>query len=173
MHRRAWKSFSIAAACLIAALGCTLPLLPVARHTSVTMIAQTVSALQTSLAISQTAQAIPMPPSATPAPSPTFVPFETPVPARPVVVATTLCWTGPGQAYPVVSSVKEGTEVIVIGVGSTAGWLVIENPIYRDRCWIQADYLELDPYFSTAELQVFNPPPTHGPSPTPKATPTS
>jgi uncharacterized protein YgiM (DUF1202 family) len=74
--------------------------------------------------------------------------------------------------YDVVSSVKAGTAVTVLGVGSITGWFVIENPIYRDRCWIEAKNLALDPYFNTAGMQVFNPPPTPGPKITPGPSPT-
>jgi uncharacterized protein YgiM (DUF1202 family) len=87
------------------------------------------------------------------------------------VHTTALCWTGPGSAYPVVSGVKAGTELTVLGVGSTEGWLVVENPVYRDRCWIQIANLTLDPYFSTAGLKLYNPPPTPGPRYTPTPTP--
>jgi uncharacterized protein YgiM (DUF1202 family) len=138
------------------------------------MVVETVSALQTIMAASQTAQAVPVPPSAAAAavPSASVTPFATPVPAKPVVLVTSLCWTGPGAVYPVVSGIKAGTEVEVLGVGSKEGWLVIENPTYHDRCWIEAKSLKLDPFFSTAGLQVFNPPPTPGPKITPGPSPT-
>jgi uncharacterized protein YgiM (DUF1202 family) len=140
------------------------------------MVVETVSALQTVMAASQTAQPIPVAPteSVTPgaAPIPTIAPLVTPVPEKPVVQVTSLCWTGPGPAYPVVSSVKAGVAVTVLGVGSKAGWFVIENPTYRDRCWIEAKNLSLDPFFSTSGMQVFNPPPTPGPTITPKPSPT-
>jgi uncharacterized protein YgiM (DUF1202 family) len=140
------------------------------------MVVETVSALQTEMAASQTAQPVPIPPTATAtagaAALPTIAPFVTPVPQKPVVQVTSLCWTGPGPVYPVVSAVKAGTAVTVLGVGSTTGWFVIENPIYRDRCWIEAKNLALDPFFNTSGMQVFNPPPTPGPTETPVPSPT-
>jgi hypothetical protein len=62
--------------------------------------------------------------------------------------------------------------VKVLGVGSTVGWFVINNPTYGNRCWIEAKNLTLDPLFSTAGMQVYNPPPTPGPKVTPIPTPT-
>jgi uncharacterized protein YgiM (DUF1202 family) len=140
------------------------------------MVVETVSALQTIMAASKTAQPAPIPPTVTLTPGaaalPTLAPLVTPVPQRPVVQGTSLCWTGPGPVYPVVSSVKAGTAVTVLGVGSKAGWLVIENPTYRDRCWIEAKNLALDPFFNTSGMQVFNPPPTPAPKITPGPSPT-
>jgi hypothetical protein len=160
----------------ITLLGCTLPWTAGGRNVAATMVVETVSALQTDMAASQTAQPVPVPPTATAtagaAALPTIAPFVTPVPLQPVVRVTSLCWTGPGTIYPVVSSVKAGTAVTVLGVGSKTGWFVIENPIYRDRCWIEAKNLELDPFFNTSGMQVFNPPPTPGPEITPGPSPT-
>jgi uncharacterized protein YgiM (DUF1202 family) len=140
------------------------------------MIVETVSALQTIMVASQTAQPVPVAPTATvtaaAAALPTIGPLVTSVPLKPVVQVTSLCWTGPGPVYPVVSSVKAGTAVTVLGVGSKTGWFVIENPTYGDRCWIEAKSLSLDPFFNTAGMQVFNPPPTPGPRITPGPSPT-
>jgi hypothetical protein len=88
-----------------------------------------------------------------------------------VVIQKALCWRGPGGAYPVVSSVKVGTVVVLLGVGSIPGWLIIENPIYHDRCWIEVKNLQIDPNLNLAALTVFNPPPTPGPTPEPTSTP--
>jgi uncharacterized protein YgiM (DUF1202 family) len=159
-----------------AILGCTLPWTDGGRNVAATMVVETVSALQTGIAASQTAQPVPVPPVATAtaaaAALPTSAPFVTPVPLKPVVQTTSLCWNGPGPVYAVVSSVKAGTAVTVLGVGSITGWFVIENPTYRDRCWIEAKNLALDPFFNTAGMQVFNPPPTPGPKITPGPSPT-
>ena len=160
---------------LTAIFGCTLPWMAGGTDAAPTMVAATVSALQTQMVISltETAQAAPVLPSAViEVPTIAITPLATEVPKNPVVQTTTLCWTGPGDAYPVVSGIKAGTEVIVLGVGSKTGWLVIENPTYHDRCWIEAANLTLDPNWSTAGLQVFNPPPTPGPKITPVPTPT-
>lgn len=154
--------------------GCNLPAGQGADGSQVTLMVQTISALQTIQAASQIAAANMPPPSATPEPvaPPTATLAPIPTASNPVVNVLALCWTGPGNAYPVVSSVKAGTEVQVLGVGSKVGWFVIKNPTYGDRCWIEAKNLTLDPYFSTAGMQVFNPPPTPGPTVTPVPTPT-
>jgi uncharacterized protein YgiM (DUF1202 family) len=154
---------------------CNLPGANGARGPAATGIVETVSAMQTGLVASQTAAAGVVPPSATalPAALPSPTPAPLPTAADPVVSATALCWTGPGSAYPVVSSVKPGNAVKVLGVSSKVGWFVIENPTYGNRCWIEAKNLTLDPNFSTAGMQVFNPPPTPGPKVTPIPTPTT
>ncbi len=175
-HGRARLPFIMA---LIAAMAaCTLPGYGGGIDAGATMIAATVAVLQTGVAATQTAQvteALPTlapTPSAVPTPSPFFMPLATVEPRPPVVTALALCWTGPGPAYPVVSSVKVGTAVDVLGVGSQTGWFVIQNPTYHNRCWIEAKNLQLDPNFSVAGLQVYNPPPTPGPKETPIPTPT-
>jgi hypothetical protein len=155
--------------------GCTLPWLGSSQSVAATIIVETVSALQTVVVGTMTSQAeqaqVPVStPTAQPSITSTFAPTR--VPEKPVVNTTALCWTGPGTAYPVVSGVKAGTAVTVLGVGSKEGWFVIENPIYRDRCWIEAIYLRLDPNFTTVGLKVYNPPPTPGPKATQAPTPT-
>ncbi len=153
---------------------CNLPGATNGNDAAATTVVQTISALQTNLAGSQTAAAGAPPPIATalPAVAPSLTPAPLPTASNPVVSITALCWQGPGNAYEVVSSVKAGVEVEVLGVGSNVGWFVIKNPTYGDRCWIEAKNLKLDPNFVTAGLQVYNPPPTPGPTETPVPTPT-
>lgn len=176
MRYGSWRRPAAAAALAGAMLACTLPWTAGGRNAAATMVVETVSALQTVLGASPTAlpaSAVPAATATPPAvPISTSPPLVTPTPLKPVVQVTSLCWTGPGPAYPVVSSVKAGVAVTVLGVGSKAGWFVIENPTYRDRCWIEAKSLSLDPFFNTAGMQVFNPPPTPGPSVTPGPSPT-
>ena len=160
-------------AMITALAACTLPRSGGNADSAATMIAATVAALQTALAGSQTAPPAPSSsPSPAPSPSPAGTATATVEPKPPVVASLALCWTGPGPAYAVVSSVKPGTVVEILGVGSKIGWFVIQNPTYHDRCWIEAKNLKLDPYFSVAGMQVFNPPPTPGPKETPVPTPT-
>ncbi len=153
---------------------CNLPGATTGNDAAATTVVQTISALQTNLADSQTAAAVAPPPGGTtlPAVVASSTPAPLPTAAKPVVSTTALCWQGPGNAYEVVSSVKVGVEVEVLGVGSTVGWFVIKNPTYGDRCWIEAKNLKLDPNFNTVGLQVYNPPPTPGPTETPVPTPT-
>jgi uncharacterized protein YgiM (DUF1202 family) len=136
-------------------------------------VAATVFALQTSLSASQTALADQLSiPTATPQPSATNTSAPaSPTPRQTVVKTTALCSTGPGSVYDVVSSVKAGTPVQLLGIGSKSGWFVIENPTYHDRCWIEAKNLDVDPNLNLTTLKVFNPPPTPGPTPEPSPTP--
>ncbi len=155
----------------LAALGCSLPVAATSSDTAGTMVAATIYVLQTNAAGTQTAFVQEVPTSAaTPLPSASPIPGITPTPRNPLVKTLALCLTGPGSPYNVVSSIKPGTRVPLLGVGSVAGWLVVENPVYHDRCWIKASEVELDAGVNIAALQVFNPPPTPGPKIT--ATPT-
>ncbi len=153
------------------ALACALPARTGGPDIAGSMVAATIYVLQTNAASTQTAFVQELPTSAaTPVPSVTLTPTITPTPQNPLVQTLALCLTGPGKAYNVVSSIKPGTRVQLLGVGSVAGWLVIENPLYHDRCWIDVSRVQLDPGVNISALQVFNPPPTPGPKVT--ATPT-
>ena len=130
------------------------------------------------VAASLTAQAAPAPlPSATamPAESATLPPtateaLPTATPQNPLVLAATLCWEGPGAQYEVVSALKGGERVELIGQGSIAGWWIVNNPIYHDPCWAQAKDLQIEPGYDTSALKIYYPPPT--PTSTPVDTPT-
>jgi len=106
-------------------------------------------------------------PTAAPASTNTITPQ--PTPQKPLVIKTTLCWAGPGAQFEVVSSLKQGENVEIIGRGSIAGWLIIRNPIYHDPCWAKASDLQIDASFNVNALQIYYPPPT--PTRTPKPTP--
>jgi hypothetical protein len=157
----------------LAATGCSSGTNAMGSDTAATLVAATVFALQTSAAALQTelAASVELPP-ATPAPTATILPEATPTPQNPLVTQVALCWGGPGKAYVVISSVAAGTRVEMLGVGSLAGWYVIQNPIYHDRCWIEAKNLQIDPAVDLSKLKVFNPPPTPGPKATEVPTPT-
>jgi hypothetical protein len=133
--------------------------------------------IATWVAASLTAQAAPAPiPSATPVPTdiktPTPAPTATealPVstPQNPLVLETTLCWQGPGAQYVVVSALKKGERVELIGQGSIPGWWIVDNPIYHDPCWAQAKDLQIEPGYDTSGLEIYKPPPTPMPPDTP------
>jgi hypothetical protein len=168
-----WKVTVQGVALLLATSACNLPSSSGPPDVGATMIAATVAVLQTNAAASATAAVTPSPvPSEAPTPTPYLSPTATPEPQPPVVNKLSLCYTGPGPVYPVVSSVKEGTQVDILGVGSTVGWFVIENPTYHDRCWLEAGNLQIDPNLNVAGLKVYNPPPTPGPKETPVPTAT-
>jgi len=161
--------------CLILALAgmaCSLPGISSSPDAAATAVVGTLYALQTSASASQTALPRIAPASAAPpAASAASTQGAPPTPQQPIIVQTDLCWTGPGPAYPVVSSVKQGTVVVLLGVGSKPGWYVIENPKYHDRCWMEAKNFQIDPHMDLSRLKVFNPPPTPGPTPGPTSTP--
>jgi uncharacterized protein YgiM (DUF1202 family) len=110
----------------------------------------------------------------TPLPTETPLPSMTPTPENPLVLRTTLCWVGPGTQYEVVSALKEGERVELLGQGSIPDWWIVRNPIYRDPCWVQAKDLQIEPGYDVSGLQIYYPPPTPTltPSLTPTATPT-
>lgn len=103
---------------------------------------------------------------------PTETPQPTATPQNPLVLETILCWQGPGTQYEVVSALKKGERVELIGQGSIAGWWIVNNPIYHDPCWAQAEYLQLEPGYNPYILPIYTPPPTPTPTPTNTPTPT-
>lgn len=136
-----------------------------------TAVAATLTAIQNMAGapppvVGNTATPVP-PPTETSQPTPT----PTPTPQNPLVLETSLCWVGPGDVYEVVSALKEGERVELLGQGSIPGWWIVKNPIYRDPCWVQANALQFDPGFNVSGLKVYYPPPT--PTFTPSNTPTA
>lgn len=133
-------------------------------------------------ALTLTAQAALAPiPSATPVPEANATTTPTPTatealptatPQNPLVLETTLCWQGPGAQYEVVSALKKGERVELIGQGSLSGWWIVDNPIYHDPCWAQAKDLLIEPGFNTSGLETYYPPPTPTSTPTDTPTPT-
>ena len=90
---------------------------------------------------------------------------------QPTVNATTLCWGGPGALYDVVSSVTQGTQVELLGIGEDEGWFVIVNPRFGIPCWIAAADLDIDPQLDIGALQEFSTPPVPTTIPTVLAPP--
>lgn len=107
-------------------------------------------------------------------PTETMLPAATPTSENPLVLRTTLCWVGPGAQYDVVSALKEGERIELIGRGSIPDWWIVRNPIYRDPCWAQAKDIQIELGYNTSSLEIYYPPPTPTltPSPEPTATPT-
>lgn len=90
------------------------------------------------------------------------------VPEPPTINADALCWKGPGSLYEVVSSVKAGTEVMLLGQSTEGGWWVIDNPTYPGfPCWLSEDRLNLPADLDLTDLKLFAPPPPPTPTPTP------
>jgi len=110
---------------------------------------------------SQTAEALPPSPTATATQTPTPLPTFTGTPTQlPVVTNLAACWFGPGPAYRMESSIKEGEVVELLGVGTVPGWYIIRNPYFQQPCWIQAENLSLDPAFDPSPYPLVTPLPT-------------
>ena len=109
-------------------------------------------------------------------PSPTeevLFPTSPPSTQPPTVNIDTLCWSGPGSQYEVVSSVQQGTEIEIIGLGAIENWLVIDNPLFPGvTCWLNQDDVDVDPNFDLSYLIVFPVPPPPTSTPLPLPTPT-
>jgi hypothetical protein len=154
---------------IFAAISCNLPAATPTLDAGATLVAATLSALQIGVFASQTALAAQV--TSTPPSTNTLQPQISPTPSNPHVIRDALCWVGPGNAYEVVSSVRTGTQVQLLGRGSLAGWYIINNPIYHDPCWIEAANLQIDPGYDLSGLPIINPPPS--PTPTLTDTPTA
>ena len=153
--------------------GCNLPKAGGKLNMSGTIIAATLGYLQTSAASAQTAEVIVYTSTSEFAPSATA--SRTQTPKNPLVTIDTLCWAGPGNAYEVVSAVRERSRLVLLGIGTIPGWYIVRNPIYRDPCWIQATALQIDPGFDLSGLPYVSPPatptPTEHDTPVPTGTP--
>jgi pilus assembly protein Flp/PilA len=94
----------------------------------------------------------------------------TPTPGEegPRILADTLCWLGPGSAYEVVSVVRAGSPVEVLGVGLGGDWLVVDNPHFPGVvCWVSFEAIEL-PESAVLPDTVFPIPPTPTLTPEPE-----
>lgn len=151
-------------------LGCNLPRGTAAPDLRGTIVASTLGVLQTSAAATQTAQEARSSPTEPLAPTET--PSSTPTPGNPQVTSDALCWVGPGNQYEVVSAIRKGTNVELLGKGTIPGWYIVRNPIYRDPCWIQASALRIDPSLDLSGLPSFSPPATPEPTETHTPVPT-
>lgn len=134
-----------------------------------------VNSMATSIALgviaarSQTAQALPPSPTATATQTPTPLPTATSTPTQqPVVTNLASCWFGPGRAYNLESNIKKGEIVELLAVGTVPGWYIIRNPYFHQPCWIQAEYLSLDPAFNPSPFPMMTPWPTRLPTKKPR-----
>jgi hypothetical protein len=90
-------------------------------------------------------------------------PTLTPTPQNPLVTETAYCWSGPTSktlTYELISSIQAGTRVQLLGRGIEDGWWVVRNPRYNDPCWIQQEYIQIDPGYDLSTLRTFAVPPT-------------
>ncbi len=93
----------------------------------------------------------------------TSSPTVTPTPQNPLVLEDVLCYGGPGKAYEVISTLRAGTRVKLLGRGMQEGWWVVLNPTYHDPCWLPFGTLQIDPGFDTTALPNYKIPPTPTP----------
>jgi hypothetical protein len=98
--------------------------------------------------------------SSTPVPATNIssAPTITPTPQNPLVATTAYCWSGPTGTtlkYELVSSIPAGTRVQLLGKGIVDGWWIVRNPRYNDPCWIQQQYVQIDPAFDLSTLKTF------------------
>ena len=92
----------------------------------------------------------------------------TPGEERPRILSDTLCWLGPGSAYEVVSAVRAGTPIEVLGLGLGGDWLVVDNPHFPGVvCWISIDTVEI-PDSAVLPGRIFSVPPTPTITPEPE-----
>jgi hypothetical protein len=109
-------------------------------------------------------------PTTTPTITPTSTLRQTPTPQCPILVKVVThdsCSMGPGpeDKYNVISAIRVGTRVPLIGEGSTSGWFIVLNPIYTNvPCWIRESSLQI-PGSNACALDVFTPPASLTPTP--------
>ena len=95
---------------------------------------------------------------------------QTPTPTLdeegPRILADTLCLLGPGPAYDVVSAVRAGSPVEVLGVGLGGGWLVVDNPHFPGAvCWVTDEAVALPEAFIPDKVFPIPPRSTSTPKP--------
>ncbi len=134
-----------------------------------TLVAQTITAqaqsaadTATSAAAETVSSSTPVTGTQTPASIATATITSTPQPTT--VMHDTLCYAGPGDAYEVVSTIKQGTQVTLLGVGALTGWLVLQNPVYGDPCWALSKDVTVDPSVDISTLTIYPVPPTPTPA---------
>lgn len=142
---------------------------PQAPATPTVDIVGTTAAQLASVMLTQTAGAVtptPLPPTETPTPAFTDTPEPTIEPSQinpPRVIAKTGCWTGPGDTYTLISNIELNQQgrknVIILGMGSVPGWVVIRNPYFNNPCWVPLEAMEIDPHTNLSAFPVMTPGP--------------
>lgn len=90
-------------------------------------------------------------------------PTTTPTPQNPLVTTTAYCWSGPASKtlkYELISSIQAGTHVQLLGRDIEGDWWIVRNPRYNDPCWIQQEYVQIDPSYDLSTLRTYAIPPT-------------
>lgn len=141
---------------------------PQAATPTVDVVGTTAAQLAASM-LTQTAGAVtatPLPPTETPTPAVTdtpAVPTEKPQITPPRLIAQTGCWTGPGDSYTLISNIELNQQgrknVVILGMGSEPGWVVIRNPYFNNPCWVKLESMEIDPNMDMTQFPVMTPGP--------------
>lgn len=142
---------------------------PQAPATPTIDVVGTVAAQMASEMLTQTAGAVtptPIPPTETPTLAVTdtpSVPTEKPQVNPPRLIAQTGCWTGPGDTYTLISNIELNQQgrknVIILGMGSEPGWVVIRNPYFNNPCWVKLESMEIDPNMDLSGYPLMTPGP--------------
>ena len=141
---------------------------PQAATPTVDVVGTTAAQLAASM-LTQTAGAVtatPLPPTETPTPAVTdtpAVPTEKPQITPPRLIAQTGCWTGPGDSYTLISNIELNQQgrknVVILGMGSEPGWVVIRNPYFNNPCWVNLESMEIDPNMDMTQFPIMTPGP--------------
>ena len=142
---------------------------PQAPATPTIDVVGTVAAHMASEMLTQTAGAVtptPIPPTETPTLAVTdtpSAPTEKPQVNPPRLIAQTGCWTGPGDTYTLISNIELNQQgrknVIILGMGSEPGWVVIRNPYFNNPCWVKLESMEIDPNMDLSGYPLMTPGP--------------
>jgi hypothetical protein len=163
--------FALALILIITSTACSSSAIPATTSPNLinTLVAQTLSAIQTQSALpgaQPSATFTPAPPTASPtltlSPTPDFTATPS-VPLISVSVATN-CRTGPGKAYDRVGALLVGEVTEVYGRDALANYWYVANPDKDGEfCWLWGEYATLSGNIQA--LPVFTPPPTPTPIP--------
>src|SRR5262249_18507304 len=85
----------------------------------------------------------------------TITPTGTPALLSPLVLRDTLCRLAPGGD--ILSTIKAGTRPPLLGRGSLADWLIVQDPASERPCWIEAGAMRVDPGYNLTRLPIFTP----------------
>jgi len=147
---------------IFAALACNMGVRKPAS-TSTNGLPSNTPVISIELSLTETQSSLSASSTPIPATNTSSVPAMTPTPQNPLVTTTAYCWSGPADTtpkYELVSSIQAGTRVQLLGKGIVDGWWVVRNPRYNDPCWIQQQYVQIDPAYDLSTLKTFPVPPT-------------
>ncbi len=147
---------------ILALTACNLPQaspVPPLEAQAATLVAATLHA-QAMMATPATSQPLSTPP-ATETPTPTAT--ITPTYATPLLKVSedTNCRSGPGQDYEIVTVIKAGTQVEILGRPPAGNYWVVRNPAGSNPCWLWGEYAT--PSGSIHTVPSVTPPPTATP----------